>query len=662
MRLAAVYFPESSQFGVNTINFGGRFNYKIEKNSQTVNLTREINEKFIDDFFSKEISNIGVIVGKNGVGKTTFLFELLFSKDLFFVYENDNLDCLNHWFVSSSEHQGDLLVGIKIIKEKTNDLSVSHNLFSEKNHYGLNISNNLNFTPKFFYYSPLSNFNSATKYKDSFIINSDSIYEVKSQTLQRQVSFLIQKDLIKDLKGVYKDFPIYENIKIKLDELINPDLSNLDYRFYTLFKNNDLKTIKGIHELERDKILLESYEIDIKEGKYFNVFKKLSVKSKQCSGRKRIYIETYIRLLFLIFTELGFKNLDKITNVINILMNDEIYSDNDFIDNVNTTINRTIDLSQKRSEGALIELFQEVENIIINIFKSIPENQEYKNLEISLNVLYDNYFKFIKFIDNHCRDFISNYELHFLKFESDKNLSQGEEYLLNLFSSIFSNEYIGNHSNAILLFDEPDLGFHPQWKKKLVNALTIVLPKLIKATNPVELGVEKINIHESLQIIFTTHNPLTLSDIPNDKIIYLDKKNGKVLINNDDRPIKSFGANITDLLADSFFVKDGLIGDFAKEKIEITLNWLKIKANELNKSKGIENSEFNIDPTKIMKFETEQEEFKYHRQIINLIDEPLVKSKLMNMYTDYVKEDISFLKAELEKAEQKVLELKKRIN
>ena len=59
-------------------------------------------------------------------------------------------------------------------------------------------------------------------------------------------------------------------------------------------------------------------------------------------------------------------------------------------------------------------------------------------------------------------------------------------------------------------------------------------------------------------------------------IVYLKKEGDKTtVLEGKDRPQKSFGANIHDLLADSFFIGDGLIGDFAKEKINETIEELK---------------------------------------------------------------------------------------
>lgn len=153
--------------------------------------------------------------------------------------------------------------------------------------------------------------------------------------------------------------------------------------------------------------------------------------------------------------------------------------------------------------------------------------------------------------------------------------------------------------------------------------------------------------------------------MPNNSVVYLKKdgKYSKVLTHNDaDRPQKTFGANIHELLADSFFVGDGLIGDFAKNKIAITLSWLKIKANELNELSKGEKFIYEIDSTiDIPKFENKEEEFNYHRQIIELIDEPLVKNKLKEMFIEYANDKSQFLNYELEKAKQKVQELEERL-
>ncbi|WP_294264939.1 AAA family ATPase [uncultured Chryseobacterium sp.] len=198
-------------------------------------------------------------------------------------------------------------------------------------------------------------------------------------------------------------------------------------------------------------------------------------------------------------------------------------------------------------------------------------------------------------------------------------LSSGEKSLINLFSNIYSNfsdsyqryrdekmdisneftNYNQKIQRIILFLDEADIGFHPQWKKKYIKIITDLFPKIFK----------EIESFRSIQIIFTTHDSLTLSDIPNGNIVYLKKDgdNNIKVLSEHEKPTKSFGANITDLLADSFFVKDGLMGDFAKEKIDEVIKYL-------NDSDSI-----ITDNAKAKK-------------IIDIIDEPILRYKLEDMY------------------------------
>jgi hypothetical protein len=190
-------------------------------------------------------------------------------------------------------------------------------------------------------------------------------------------------------------------------------------------------------------------------------------------------------------------------------------------------------------------------------------------------------------------------------------ISSGEKAFLDLYSRFLQSielikekrdfETINNYENGfpshfILLLDEGDIGFHPVWKKKYVKNIISVLPKFFEEFQ-----------NTTVQIIFTTHDALTLSDIPNYNVVYLNN-----LANRNDKstnvnPFQSFGANITSLLADSFFVEDGLVGDFAVYKINKTIDWLN-------------------DPTTTS-------DADYHQMVIEIIDEPLIQKKLSEMFS-----------------------------
>jgi hypothetical protein len=111
--------------------------------------------------------------------------------------------------------------------------------------------------------------------------------------------------------------------------------------------------------------------------------------------------------------------------------------------------------------------------------------------------------------------------------------------------------------------------------------------------------------------MFLTHSPFILSDIPSEFTLKL--KDGKTFPSQNKH--KTFAANITDLLTDSFFLENGLMGDFAKEKIEETINWLNSFINEKK-----------VNP------EVSEDIINYHESIIKIIDEPLLNYKLTEMF------------------------------
>jgi hypothetical protein len=63
--------------------------------------------------------------------------------------------------------------------------------------------------------------------------------------------------------------------------------------------------------------------------------------------------------------------------------------------------------------------------------------------------------------------------------------------------------------------------------------------------------------------MIVTHSPFVLSDIPVQNILFL-KKNGEKASK---EGMASFGANIHTMLVNSFFLKGGAMGEFAKETI-----------------------------------------------------------------------------------------------
>ena len=199
------------------------------------------------------------------------------------------------------------------------------------------------------------------------------------------------------------------------------------------------------------------------------------------------------------------------------------------------------------------------------------------------------------------------------------SLSSGEK---SFFSDIviLNNEieeflkYKEDKSYLYLILDEPETTFHPQWQKKYID-------EIIKFLN----NFEKIKIY----LILTSHSPFILSDIPKQNIIFL--KDGKQVDAMEKK--QTFGANIHTLLADGFFMDGGLMGEFAKAKIEKVIKYLNDKNLEI-KSK------------------------EEAQKIINIIGEPILKNQLQKMLdsknlseVDKIKQDIKALQNRLEELE-----------
>ena len=169
------------------------------------------------------------------------------------------------------------------------------------------------------------------------------------------------------------------------------------------------------------------------------------------------------------------------------------------------------------------------------------------------------------------------------------------------------------HLNIIL--EEIELYFHPELQRTYLKRLFD--------------GIKQIDIPniKSLNICFVTHSPFVLSDIPARNILALKKD----IRDKEKISLSTFGANIHEMLRNSFFLKDGSIGDYASHVIEQIISSLQ----------NIENKKGNTNTTST----------ELHNKIM-LIDEPLVRDILLKEFHRVFPE---FCK------EQKIAELRKQI-
>ncbi|UOV58158.1 hypothetical protein MUN60_09835, partial [Flavobacterium psychrophilum] len=220
-----------------------------------------------------------------------------------------------------------------------------------------------------------------------------------------------------------------------------------------------------------------------------------------------------------------------------------------------------------------------------------------------------------------------------------KTLSSGEKQKIYSISSILyhlSNlDSVKNtrtktaYTNVNIVLEEIELYFHPEMQRNFINDILDSIS-----------GIELYKI-KAINFCFVSHSPFILSDIPKENIMFLENIDNKAVQILDDK--STFGANIHDLLKDGFFMKKGSIGEFAKNRITKTIQWLNLIREENEKS--IKND-----------FELLLEEKEYHKNIIEIIDERIIKTKLLEMYSEIFgnEEREKYLKNEIERLNEEL--------
>ncbi|WP_320035065.1 AAA family ATPase [Halarcobacter sp.] len=195
------------------------------------------------------------------------------------------------------------------------------------------------------------------------------------------------------------------------------------------------------------------------------------------------------------------------------------------------------------------------------------------------------------------------------------DLSQGERKFFTESLMIYDAIVKTDKDDILLVLDEPDLSLHPDWQKGYIKELLNLLHNFP---------------NKNFHVIITSHSPFILSDLPKENVIFLEK--GKQVYPFEDNQ-QTFGANIHTLLSHGFFMKDGLMGGFAKEKIQNVINFL------------------NNDKSTI---QTKKDAWK----IIQIVGEPFLKYKLEEMFHENYSSDEVKNEAKIKKLEEEIERLK----
>ncbi|MCH5686705.1 AAA family ATPase [Niabella sp. W65] len=138
-----------------------------------------------------------------------------------------------------------------------------------------------------------------------------------------------------------------------------------------------------------------------------------------------------------------------------------------------------------------------------------------------------------------------------------KNLSDGEQQFLHTLGICLMLK----NKSAILLLDEPETHFNPDWRSKFIRTLQ----KSLEASKTKNIMKD---------VLITSHSPFIISDCFPDKVIVFRK--GEDPKNAQKMKFRTYGTS-TDLIMENLFKKNYTIGDKSREEIEDIFKEIKDK-------------------------------------------------------------------------------------
>ncbi|WP_404275833.1 AAA family ATPase [Exiguobacterium undae] len=597
MKLEFIWFKKYKKLKNFQSNFGSKYEYKFEEGLKSIFV--EENSNYIDDYFyegnDKQL-NISAIVGENGVGKSTildfisdFIKNRLKNDEYIFIFsDSDEKKIIIHNFNNEVEN-------LKII----NDEKI--NIFE---HEVMENEDLINVMPNTLFFSnifdvrylrkdeeELGDVSLYTDVSTNFLLweSNDNIVDFLNKEFEKQIYFIYDYMNELEIMGIIKK-PDFLNVKL-VEEDFDSELNNVDFiEESSIDLKGDLVS-EYFGFLKKESIFNEQklYEKILKA--YLFMTSNLIEKKLQEEGERVVSITE-------IYDQYSFSMLEESKNIFEV--NNE-YSEKDILSYMPLYVKSYFLEFTVIDEKDVANIIKKLERISSEVKTFIEElikvNFIYLDDDLNLtkeskNNIYISTSENIKsFIDLHRNVFKSHPIFNF----SWTQLSSGEHGLLNLFGRIYSAvreiEIDDNKNSYLLLIDEGDLYFHPQWQKDWLYYFIQFINKLFK---------------KNVQVITTTHSPLVLSDFPNSNVLFIGGNNAHSY-NLEGSP-RTLGANILELFSNSFFIKKGLVGRYGKNKIN------KFSRELISSS-----------PQKV-----EKNKVKYQTFIDN-IGEPLVRNHLIDI-------------------------------
>ncbi len=611
MEILYLHIKEFRNFVHQDFNFGGK--YRFEYNPISQELIVSENYQYIEGFYSlfeqsrkeAQISNLSGIIGENGTGKSSILRFILRN----FVSGNAGLEDELILCVRNNEN---------FILYHTYDLPIrKHNL----NKFGILLEQ--------------------LKVTDNFLALFDEDQDTQKKDLDSKIELFEELDFIffsnsfnlehhRELSGsrdISSDFLITNDYNFKAEmSIIDPanDKRQLDhFKFEEIKRQVAFITEMKFHKdlipfpLPEELILEVSNDMLFKQFKLDNRLQSNLERNEQLSSFEKIkellcrfdnsnsinriigngYLNLMIDLLNIPSHLFPIKMLIK-TIII------RIKETKDILKTVDKTILYIKCFNKFQLPEGYIERFKALSDLHSFLVKTQPKER--------LDSVFSRYARRISIPISEIGHFYSMYNKTFqlrpyLNLDW-RSLSSGEKAIFSMyarFHSLSNSQSKGNElkENLTILLDEPDLYLHPQWQKVILHNLIDFLKQIYCETTSHRL--------RKIQIFFTTNSPLMISDLLASNSVFLKKESQHVIVSDSLHDQKqTFAANIHTLFADSFFLQNGLIGEIASLKINEIIR-------QLNRMAPLD-----------------QAQHEKMRKTILQIGEPLIKTKLIQMYND----------------------------
>lgn len=656
MLIYYLYLKKLNHISKQELNFGGEFLFHYDEVNQSLTVTPS--PVYIPDFFMApgdnpnfaKILNVTGIIAENGAGKTTILNVLRenFAKGsggvkypMIVVFEQQGERKIGHYSEIAIKEGNYADYGFSLIDISPERKSIGK---GQKSIPSLEYSTPVRIRE--FDYTQFVYFSS---------VFSNNFHTELSGTIDISTSYLAKHDIIDEIenKRISKDrgyrelethfeTDIFRQIKFIN---VNKDKWKLPIRL------PDVLYIKTKREIDQFNVTFDEDDISIIAEYGFErilgyILSRATKEIQQRRGDWRVPAQAYFATACVVnyLYELATTFRQVQSHVQFDLENNDRYNDDLFLETLDKILSE-IRVQASRFEIEMGDSFLMLNEGVQRFLKKLPDfiiDQDFVSNNTG-NAFGINIQERPNLFTEFTEVYNDAYNLKpFLGF-SWRNMSSGEVAYLNIFSrfySIIDKDLRFDHltNDLVILIDEGELYLHPMWQKKFVKLILDYLPELFSG--------KKHNHQRNLQIIFTTNSPIPASDLPNSNIIFLEKIDQTVIVKNSLEDKKfTLGANINTLLADSFFLKDGTIGDFAKFKINHIIEILQGDYSTITRKR------------------------EYLERAIHMIGEPVVKHKLIQMLNERLNlnlinmnQDFSKMSAKLQELEAEVKELKKNQN